>query len=65
MQDIKLGERIAQERKKKNLSQEAVAQHLGVTKAAVSKWECGQSLPDVSQMPKIASIFATFSACVN
>ncbi|MDO4492108.1 MAG: helix-turn-helix transcriptional regulator [Lachnospiraceae bacterium] len=44
-------------RKEKHLTQTEVAEHLGVTKASVSKWETGQTLPDVSLLPLIASFF--------
>lgn len=38
-----IGERIAQLRRKKNITQEAMAEQLGVTPQAVSKWENGVS----------------------
>ncbi|MEF9925743.1 MAG: helix-turn-helix transcriptional regulator [Raoultibacter sp.] len=47
MDAINIGAVIARCRKKWGITQDEVAQHLGVSKAAVSKWEMGQSLPDV------------------
>lgn len=41
--NIKLGEKINQLRKRKNISQEILAQYLGVSFQAVSKWETGVS----------------------
>ncbi|MBP3700676.1 MAG: helix-turn-helix transcriptional regulator [Lachnospiraceae bacterium] len=41
--NIKLGEKIKQLRKRKNISQEILAQYLGVSFQAVSKWETGVS----------------------
>ena len=52
------GSTIARERRRKGVTQEALASHLGVSKAAVSKWELGQSLPDVSLLPRIAAYFS-------
>ena len=58
MEQFQFAERLARERRRCGLTQDQVAAHLGVTKAAVSKWERGASLPDMAQMPKIASLFA-------
>ncbi len=53
----KLGEKIKQLRKQKNISQEILAQYLGVSFQAVSKWETGTTMPDVMLIPSIASFF--------
>lgn len=55
--NIKLGEKIRSLRKQKNISQEVLAQYLGVSFQAVSKWENGDNLPDVTMIPAIASFF--------
>lgn len=55
--NIKLGEKIKQLRKQKNISQEVLAQYLGVSFQAVSKWETGATMPDVMLIPSIASFF--------
>ena len=55
---INIGRTIARERHRMGVTQEALAAHLGVSKAAVSKWELGQSLPDVSLLPRIAAYFS-------
>lgn len=55
---INIGRTIARERRSRGVTQEALAAHLGVSKAAVSKWELGQSLPDVSLLPRIAAYFS-------
>ena len=55
---IRLGEKIKSLRKQKNISQEVLAQALGVTFQAVSKWETGATMPDVSMIPAIARFFA-------
>ena len=54
---IKLGEKIRSLRKQKNISQEVFANYLGVSFQAVSKWENGYTLPDVTMIPAIASFF--------
>lgn len=54
---MKIGEKIKQLRKTKGLSQDALANVLGVTFQAVSKWETGTTAPDVSLIPVIASYF--------
>lgn len=55
--EIRLGEKIKTLRKQKNMSQEVLAQVLGVTFQAVSKWETGAAMPDVSMIPAIARFF--------
>lgn len=57
MHDINLGATIARERRAADITQAELAAHLGVTKAAVSKWELGQSMPDVALLPRLAAYF--------
>lgn len=52
-----LGTKIALYRKKQAITQEALAQKLGVTNQAVSKWETDQCCPDVVLLPELAEIF--------
>ena len=59
MTEETLGRRIAAHRKKLGLIQDALADRLGVTAQAVSKWENDQSCPDISMLPKLAAIFDT------
>lgn len=54
---LKLGEKIKSLRKQKNISQEVFANYLGVSFQAVSKWENGNTMPDVTMIPAIASFF--------
>lgn len=54
---IKLGEKIKSLRKQKNISQDVFANYLGVSFQAVSKWENGNTMPDVTMIPAIASFF--------
>ena len=55
---MKIGEKIKALRKAKNISQEYLANVLGVTFQAVSKWETGTTAPDVSLIPPLASFFS-------
>ena len=55
--EIKMGEKIKALRKQKNISQEVLAQVLGVSYQAVSKWETGACMPDVAMIPAIAGFF--------
>lgn len=52
-----LGKRIATRRKALGLTQDALAEQLGITAQAISKWENGQSCPDITILPKLAEIF--------
>ena len=51
-----LGNRVAMLRRKKELKQDALAEMLGVSPQAVSKWENDQSCPDISLLPKLSQI---------
>ena len=54
---INMGEKIRALRKIKGISQEILAQYLGVSYQSVSKWENGATMPDVCLIPAIASFF--------
>ena len=56
MNQERIGKFIADCRKKKKLTQEELAQKLGITAKAVSKWECGRGLPDVSLYKDLCNI---------
>ncbi len=53
----RIGAVIARERRTAGITQDTLANHLDVTKAAVSKWELGQSAPDIALIPRIAGYF--------
>lgn len=52
-----LGSRIAEYRKKKGMTQDQLAEHLGVSSQAVSKWENDLSCPDITLLPQLADYF--------
>lgn len=54
---INLGAKIRELRKKKNLTQEELAEKLNISSQAVSKWENGTCYPDMAQIPILASFF--------
>lgn len=56
MDQIKIGKFIAECRKKQNLTQTQLAEKLGITDRAVSKWENGRAMPDSSLMLDLCSI---------
>ncbi len=57
MSNLKIGEKIRAKRREHDLTQEELANILGVSKAAVSKWENEESYPDITMLPQIARLF--------
>ena len=53
------GKRLKNLRKNANVTQEQLAEYLGISYQAVSKWETGIGLPDISLLPRIANFFKT------
>lgn len=56
MNQIKIGRFIAERRKEQKLTQMQLAEKLGITDRAVSKWETGKSLPDASIMLELCGL---------
>ena len=56
MDQIKIGRFIAARRKEQKLTQLQLAEKLGITDRAVSKWETGKSLPDASIMLELCGL---------
>lgn len=52
-----IGKRIASLRKRKHMTQEQLAEQVGVSAQAVSKWENDLSCPDINLLPKLAEVF--------
>ncbi|WDV45238.1 ATP-binding cassette domain-containing protein [Clostridiaceae bacterium M8S5] len=55
--NVFVGGRLAYLRKLKGRTQKDIAEHFGISKQAVSKWENGLSMPDILLMPSIAKYF--------
>lgn len=54
---MRLGQKIADLRKKDNLSQEELAEKMHVSRQAVSKWESNQSIPDIEKIVDLSELF--------
>ena len=54
---INFNERIKKLRKQKDLTQEQLAEYMGISPQAVSRWETGASCPDISALPQLAELF--------
>jgi len=52
-----IGNKIAEARKKINLSQAELAQQVSISPQAVGKWERGESMPDITSLNRLAEIF--------
>ena len=55
----RIGQTIARLRREHNMTQMALADAMGVSFQAVSNWERGQSMPDISKLPELAVLFST------
>lgn len=54
---MNLGANLSDARRKKGLSQEQVAEKLGVSRQTISKWETDETLPDIKQAKRLSSIY--------
>ena len=54
---MSIGSKIKALRRAKDLTQEELAEVLGVSSKAVSQWECGRTAPDISQLPVLCNFF--------
>ena len=54
---MNLGNNLIEARKKSGFSQEKIAEKLGVSRQTISKWETGETLPDVYQAKKLSKIY--------
>jgi transcriptional regulator with XRE-family HTH domain len=64
MREINFSAIIIEKRREKGITQEELAANMGVTKASVSKWETGQSYPDIVLLPLLASYFDISIDCL-
>lgn len=51
-----VGKRIAELRKRRNMTQRELASELNVIDKTISRWECGYGLPDLTIIPELAAI---------
>ena len=54
---MELGNNLFNARKKSGLSQEVVAEKLGISRQTISKWELGETLPDIRQSKKLSLLY--------
>lgn len=54
---MRLGENLYNARRKSGLSQQAVAEKLGVSRQTISKWETDETLPDICQSKKLTDLY--------
>ena len=54
---MEIGNRILELRKKRNITQEQLAEKVGVSRQTISKWELGETAPDLVQAKKLSKIF--------
>lgn len=57
MRELNIGKCIIQKRKERKITQQQLADYIGVSKASVSKWESGLSYPDILLLPQLAAYF--------
>jgi len=57
VKELNIGKCIIKKRKEKGITQEQLADYIGVSKASVSKWESGLSFPDILLLPELATYF--------
>ena len=54
---MEIGNKIVELRKQGNLTQEQLAEKVGVSRQTISKWELGETSPDIKQAKILADIF--------
>lgn len=54
---MQIGDHLFRARKSSGLSQEAVAEKLGVSRQTISKWETNETLPDIEQSGRLAQLY--------
>lgn len=57
MKEINIAKTLVVKRREKGITQDELAAYIGVSKASVSKWETGQSYPDIVFLPQLAAYF--------
>ena len=54
---MSIGSTIKRLRREKDITQEQLAEYLGITSRAISQWECDRTAPDISQIPALCHVF--------
>ena len=58
---MSIGSTIKRLRRERDITQEQLAEYLGITSRAVSQWECDRTAPDISQIPALCHVFGVSS----
>ena len=58
---MSIGSTIKRLRREKDMTQEQLAEYLGITSRAISQWECDRTAPDISQLPALCHVFGVSS----
>ena len=61
---LSFGQRLKMLRREREFSQADLAENIGVTVQSVSKWECDNTMPDISQIVPLASILNVTTDCL-
>lgn len=57
MKELNIGRILTKHRHQRNITQDELAEYMGVSKASVSKWETGATYPDITLLPRLATFF--------
>ena len=63
MDQIKIGAFLKTLRREKNMTQEQLAEQLGVSSRTVSRWETGSNIPDISLLAELAEFYDVSGVC--
>ena len=55
--ELMIGEKLKKLRRSRDLTQEEVATHIGISYQSISKWERGDGYPDITMLPTLANYF--------
>ncbi|WP_322173384.1 helix-turn-helix transcriptional regulator [Acutalibacter caecimuris] len=57
MKELRIGQVLMEQRRQRGITQDQLAEYIGVSKAAVSKWETSTTYPDITLLPLLATFF--------
>lgn len=57
MDQVKIGKFISDERKAKGYTQKQLSELLGISDKTISKWECGETVPDIEKCDRLAKFY--------
>lgn len=57
MKELNIGRILTQNRRRRGITQDELAEYMGVSKASVSKWETAATYPDITMLPRLAAYF--------